>query len=324
MTHSINNGLHIEAVSSKAGLKDFIDVFKVGFGKENIANSFFENKFKQTSSSRFIGMLMYDSDANKAIGVFGVLGVKAMLNNEIIEIGQAVDLTIIPEYRKKGLFTPLHNSVMDKCKEEGLKLIFAFPNPASYVAFTNTGWKHEEDFTLLNNNLEASFLINKLRYRFPNLFNSYSKYKLNKHKLNDWPSKLPSGLISNEGKNLFVPRDKEYIEYKTNQGASLIKTKSGFSIVFIGKNEIKIGELFSKNPLHVLQELNTLFGNLGITKTSCIVSNNLKQNHPIFEGFKKNLQELPLTILALNSRDFAHSNFHFTGLEFDTFTIDYS
>ena len=62
------------------------------------------------------------------------------IDNEIIRIGQTIDLMTHPGYRRRGVFSKLERYVLDEAKQQGICLIIGFPNKAAHPGHVKSGW----------------------------------------------------------------------------------------------------------------------------------------------------------------------------------------
>lgn len=110
---------------------------------------------------------------NEDAGVYSVFFNKLRVNDKIYKLAQSIDTLTDEKHRGKALFTRLAKAVYKECENEGVKIVYGFPNSSSGpIFFKRLGWKNVEDppFIIFPNNL--MFLFNKKfnkNYYIPNL-----------------------------------------------------------------------------------------------------------------------------------------------------------
>ena len=105
------------------------------------AENFFAKKYNTAfTGAECIGYIAYDQQM--PIAFYGVIPCFLQINGESILSAQSADTMTHPDYRNRGLFTELAERTYQLCIEEGIRLVFGFPNQNSLPGFVNKlGWE---------------------------------------------------------------------------------------------------------------------------------------------------------------------------------------
>jgi hypothetical protein len=186
-----------------------------------------------------IGFIAYDKDM--PIAFYGVIPCFMKIGGKIILAAQSADTMTRAGYRKKGLFAELATKTYELCQNQGIHLVFGFPNQNSLPGFINTLKWHMKDtmdcFIIPVNTIP----LEKLSFRFPSLKNLYARYKqwvLKGHVLNR--KGVSSSVIANKFDGVF--RDDDYLQYKTYTATQVINIK-GVKVWVKMNNGIMIGDM---------------------------------------------------------------------------------
>ena len=87
-------------------------------------------------------------DGIRIAGAYILWPARIRIANEIVLGGQSMDTMTHPDYRGMGIFSQLAEACYKTAASRGFKILYGFPNPASYPGFVNKlGWKHTGNIT---------------------------------------------------------------------------------------------------------------------------------------------------------------------------------
>jgi GNAT superfamily N-acetyltransferase len=134
----------IERVT-KNRLVDVQFLYKAAFNKD-VDIPFLTNKFStEVFGSSYVGYIAYAENGEPA-AFYGVFPCMVEFGNETYLSAQSGDTMTHPTHQGKGLFTALALKTYELCREEGIHLVFGFPNQNSYPGFVKKlGWSHFDD-----------------------------------------------------------------------------------------------------------------------------------------------------------------------------------
>lgn len=220
--------------------------------------SFMGSNWKWLNRSSFLGnkiplVLLYEK---RIIGHAGMMPVKISIHDQIYSAAWFIDLSVMPEYQRKGL-----GSILVKKRMELTDLQLSFPNDNSYPVFKKFGWKESFDSCLHYNFI---FLFNHPKIRkwlpgfvcrflnrltYPLLAFLYKRYAssdmkdflltLNDETINTFLNEYNDSQKRND--NLVSPlRDREYLEWRIKESPNskhyrVYKRKNFSAFVFFNK-----------------------------------------------------------------------------------------
>ena len=128
-----------------ATVKDLIPLYKETFGKD-ITEAALQQKLNTAFTGlSHVGFTAYDEHGNAA-AFYGVFPCFVTYDGNTFLVAQSGDTMTHPRHQGKGLFTLLAKETYQYCKENGVHLVFGFPNENSYPGFVNKlGWEHFDD-----------------------------------------------------------------------------------------------------------------------------------------------------------------------------------
>jgi hypothetical protein len=204
--------------------------------------------------NKFIGFIAYDYLTNQPAAYHGVFPLYAMYKNEKILIAQSGDIMTHSNHQKKGLFFLLAKKTYEFCSQNGIKMIFAFPNSISYPLFINKlGFSETKkliNFTFLENKFEISRfsqkskLIAKIHQLYvKTIFRFVSNGKTFKN----------SNIVGGN-EYAYMLHDEEYYKWKQSSGKYFVNIKGVNCWLSISQNYIAIGdiELNNENDLPIV------------------------------------------------------------------------
>lgn len=161
----------------------------------------------------FTGFLAYDS-AGMPAAYYGVFPVLLDYKGTTILAAQSGDTMTHKDHRGKGLFVQLAKKTYGFARDNGVKIVFGFPNKNSFHGFFNKlDWIHQPDLNIYEfrvATIPLSRAANKLRFLKP-LYNLYSGFFLNRSRSDK--RYIRSSVIDDDTGG--VKRDEKFFNYKS-------------------------------------------------------------------------------------------------------------
>jgi len=237
MTNETN--YYIERLSAER-LPDLAKLYRSVYGR-SAAKVFFAKKYATAyTGKQYIGFIAYATNG-EPVGYYGVIPCMVLYAGQRMLAAQSADTMTHPQYRFKGLFVTLANLCYDLCRNEGITLVFGFPNQHSYHgAVQKLGWQLTDTmdcFIIPVKTIAAEKIMNRLSLLRP-IYHRYARFLLKKQCL---PAKQVPDNFPAEGFN-GVCRDEAYMRYKTYQENWLLR--AGEAIVWVKiQNGLLIGDM---------------------------------------------------------------------------------
>lgn len=250
-----------------------------------------------------------DKEINKVAAIYAVSPVKFQITKEDYLGSQSLDTITDIDYRGKGLFIKLAQSVYEKSIQHKIKLVYGFPNGNSIHGFEKKlGWKVLDPVPFLIKPIRSGYFTKKVKILswLPDIRIS-RKYKIDKNvRINlskDFPEEV-NYIWEKFSKNILVTvkRDKEYLnwrylkkpeeDYKILHAYNSEGLYIGYLIYCVKKKHGgKIGYImeFIYDPIHKKQAKNLLkfaTNNILKEKADCILSWCLEHSDN-YEFYKK-------------------------------------
>jgi Acetyltransferase (GNAT) domain len=128
-------------------LPDLITIAQSAFGVQLNENTLRRKFNTQFTGLAYLGMIARD-DANFPSAYYGVFPVKVLVENQPYLVAQSGDTMTHKAHQGKGLFVKLAKETYKLAAENGIQVVFGFPNSNSYPGFVKKlDWKHEVDLT---------------------------------------------------------------------------------------------------------------------------------------------------------------------------------
>ena len=119
---------------TKERLSHLVILYKAAFNKK-ISIDFLAKKFDtERLGTGYLGFLAYDEN-NEPAAYYGVFPYLVRNGNMNIVTAQSGDTMTHPKHQGKGLFTTLAKMTYELAKNEGIDLVWGFPNKNSYPGF---------------------------------------------------------------------------------------------------------------------------------------------------------------------------------------------
>jgi hypothetical protein len=177
---------------------------------------FFENENKN-----FVD-IEYDHEQDKTAAIYATFGIQFKIENNVYLGSQSLDTITDIDYRGKGLFIKLAKDVYRKAKNEGVALVYGFPNGNSIHGFKKKlGWEVLDPVPFLIKPLKSRYFTSKVKFLkyLPSITLSFSSYKESKQFTIVANSIFPETVntiwksFSKEIK-VAVHRDKKYLDWR--------------------------------------------------------------------------------------------------------------
>jgi len=229
------------------------------------APGFFYKKYDTSFTGvNHIGYVAYNAE-RIPIGYYGVIPCFIKLAGRTILAAQSADTMTHPQHRFKGLFVELSNLTFQLCRDNGIKLLFGFPNQNSLPgALNKLGWQMTEQmdcFVIPTGGQAWDRVVNKLSF-LKNTFINYQHRVLKKYLQSQ--SEITNSVIRDGFAG--IVRDDDYWHYKTYTQSYIIRLGKSTLWVKVGR-ELLIGDILTRPEEfdNMLQELKELARKLGIS-----------------------------------------------------------
>jgi len=201
---------NIERIT-KDSLKDLLPLYRLSFHKRYHIE-YIQQKFDTLPfGAEYMGYIAYYNKI--AVACYAVFPCRMAYMGKTILAAQSGDTMTHPDHRKKGLFIQLALKTFELSKENGIKLIFGFPNDNSYNGFIEKlSWKHTESMNLYKikiNTLPIAKVCQKSRL-LAIIYKVYIKIILTLHKTS---TSFESSV--NRKESIVLEANTDYYNYKT-------------------------------------------------------------------------------------------------------------
>lgn len=193
-------------------LNDLLSIYKDAFSKE-VSLEFLQKK-QDTSYAgpSYVGYIAYSAE-NEPAAFYGVYPCFIDYNGKKYLAAQSGDTMTHSKHTGKGLFTSLATKTYEYCKENGINLVFGFPNQNSYPGFTKKlNWIHFDD--LISYQIKVKCIpwirIKKIVHLSQKIHNLWGSFIL---------QLLPKGkAFTSSAKDINIPvidHSEDFFKYKT-------------------------------------------------------------------------------------------------------------
>lgn len=266
-------------------------------------------------SEYYLGFIAYDQ--YKPIGFYGVVPFDFMYDGKIIKIAQSINTMVHPLYRKHNLFFHLAQMTYELAKKENIIFIYGWPNSpklfGSLLKWINLGpmqsyYFHVKTFPLAK-------IVWKLSF-FKILYNKYLKIiTTNAHNKNYESVNFKKAFDN----NYFIPRTLNYLNYKKNFGAFILKIE-GKNIWVSIDYRLKVGDIEDatlQEFKQILKKLKKIAFWIGINEILFSVDKVSGWNNILKDKYQSKF-DTPLMYYPLYE-SFRLEFAHLTSGDFDTF-----
>lgn len=149
-----------------SNLKDLYTLFAAVYNKP-CPKQYFERKYDTAYTGlSYIGYLAYLDQ--QPVAYYGLIPTLLSINKQAVLGAQSCDTMTHPAHQKRGLFVKLANQTFALAKQEGIHLVFGFPNQNSYPGFIrHLGFTHSDTmqrYTIRFSNTLIKLLLRKLGF----------------------------------------------------------------------------------------------------------------------------------------------------------------
>jgi hypothetical protein len=177
---------------------------------------FFKNGIKNFVDIEF------DKEKNKTAAIYATFSVNFKINNHLHIGSQSLDTITDIDYRGQGLFIKLAKDVYQKAADDGVALVYGFPNGNSIHGFkSKLDWEVLDPVPFMIKPIKTSYFSRKISVFkwLPNFNVSFSKYKeSNKFRIEEnfsFPEMVTPLWESFANQiEVAVQRDKNYLDWR--------------------------------------------------------------------------------------------------------------
>ena len=280
----------------------------------------FYRKYYNDHKFRTIGYFAIDSNG-KTGGFYGVFKDNLTYQNKSYMVAQSGDTMTHPAHQKKGLFLMLAKATYNKCIEDGIALIFGFPNKQSYHGFST-----KLDWTFYGNMRRWTFTVNSFPWceltsinrQLKSAYRKFAEHKIRQYKVK--PTRIIADQFNTSYEVGMIEKSLAFFNFKLDNPSVQLLQFRDFTLLVKFDNHLIIGDIGYKNELYATELMNciTQLGELiGCRKVVISLSLNHWANS-IFENYLTSEDGLPIGFLNFNS-DIDPSKIAFSYSDFDTF-----
>lgn len=263
---------------------------------------YFKRKFDTSwTGIKNLGFIAFDEEGNAA-ACYGVMPCYTVEKGKRILVAQCIDAVTHQDHRNRGLFKMLTVASHNLAKENGVSLVFSFPNENSYHGFTKSlQFEHHENYNTHTVSV-TSFPLYKIATKFKFLYPLYKLYVnlvLGFYKVNlNTISNLSS--ITSKG-DVGIERDNEFIKHREYSNTYIVKI-NGVLIWFTFDDGLLVGDIeqtAGSTDDDILQGLKRLCFLLGCHAYKFSASPGIYSDM-LFGKVSKVAEGAPITFLDLN------------------------
>ena len=124
-----------------------VQLFKQAFNRD-MGLDYWNWRFKGNVEGKIQIDLMFDGEL--LVGHYAVSPIRMICNGKSILTGLSNNSMTHPDYGRRGIFKTLASSLYSRITNEGVELVWGFPNQASYYGFMHRlGWLPIKDMPML-------------------------------------------------------------------------------------------------------------------------------------------------------------------------------
>jgi hypothetical protein len=225
---------------SKKNLGDLDRLHHAVYKKQHPPGYFIKKYDTAYTGAEYIGYIAYNKN-QIPIAFYGVIPCFIRYRDQQYLAAQSADTMTHPQYRYKGLFVQLANITFDLAQEEGISLIFGFPNQNSLHGFlVKLKWQLTEmmDCYIIPVGIIPAERIAKKISVTRKLYQKYQQQVLKKYLVDE------KGIESSVLKDNYagVNRDTPYLNYRTYHDTQVIRIGEALLWIKI-RNGLIIGDI---------------------------------------------------------------------------------
>jgi hypothetical protein len=252
---------------------------------------------------------------------YGVFPIIMTINSIDVPVAQSGDTMTAPDHRNKGLFVLLAKKTYELAEENGIQIIFGFPNENSFPGFKKKlDWQFigsMQKFSIRNSILPLCEIASKLKTS-ASCYEKYCNFRLSKYRIALTEENIaPFNLIKSIG---FIKKDINFFQYKLSNPDNSLISINNFTLLIKPRTHLIIGDVgfFDKTRTSdFIQTLKKLANILGCKNTIICVS----KNYWLFDYLKSiivPIESLPIGFLPFNQK-ISLKDISFTQADYDTF-----
>lgn len=264
---------------------------------------------------KYIGYIAYNTE-HIPISYYGVIPCFMKIGDREVVAAQSADTMTHPQYRYKGLFLELANLTFQLCIDNGIELLFGFPNQNSLPGFINKlGWKTTEtmDVFVINLLFPWQRLVNKVSFT-RGIYKDYLQKQMERYIVPQ------NGFASSVLRDGFsgICRDEDYLKYKSYNNTYTIKLGSAMLWIKIS-HLLLVGDVLveSEDFNRMIDQLKIFAGKLGIKQIHFHTSPGTTL-HSLFSARFLPVQSFPVIFKQLSGK-LPSNELKFTSADIDTF-----
>ncbi|MDX5326335.1 MAG: GNAT family N-acetyltransferase [Bacteroidota bacterium] len=299
---------------------DLQGLFKKAFGSVHSLD-WIEKKYNTDFLKvRDIGIIAY-SEKGEAAAYYGVFPMRARYEGKSIIVGQSGDTMTAPEHQKKGLFTQLAQKCYSLSSDQGLSLIFGFPNKNSFPGFQRKlNWEFTGAMTTYQIKGHRIPML-EIAYKFPILRGPVHKRA---HKilrlLSTFPSEELVRRFQLNQNSAGILHDQDFFAYKLRRPGIFLIQWEGFDLLVKIDSHLIIGDCGHFDTSRISEFVNAL-KRLGKKVGAGKVTMSLSPNHWLSQSLGNESvtsEGLPIGFFCIDPK-IDPQGFVFCQADFDTF-----
>ncbi len=200
-----------------------VDLFKSCFESNGSQKSLAKIRWQFLEShlnQQFVDIAV-DSENNKTAAIYAIAPVQFHIKREVFTGSQSLDTITDKDYRGQGLFIKLAKDVYRKAEEQGVKVVYGFPNGSSIHGFRKKlGWQVLDPVPFLIKPLQSRYFTKKIKALswLPNIqlaYNTAISKEISISENFDFPDEVDE-IWNSFAKNIeiAVHRNKEYLTWR--------------------------------------------------------------------------------------------------------------
>lgn len=279
-------------------LSDLITLHAAVYGR-TLSLDFFQKKYDTAYTGvTYTGFIAYDEQL--PIAYYGVIPCLMSFGKQVMLAAQSADTMTHPDYRKKRLFVNLAEQTFELCQDEGIRIVFGFPNQNSLPGFiSQLNWETTGAMDCFIIPVKA-VPLEKLSLKFPFLKRLYAGYKqwiLKKYAVDQQED--ISSVLSDGYDGLL--RNRPYMAYKKYTDTQLI-TIGGAAFWIKISNGMLIGDaaVTADSFDQVMPALIKLAARLGLRQLQFHTSTNTRL-HTLFAARYKSIPSFPVIFKTIGA-----------------------
>ena len=294
MNYSSGNIIYTFERLCATNLSDLDKLYTAVYNHPRPAGYFAKKYDTAYTGIEYTGFIAYDEHHQPA-AYYGVVPCFIKYNGKLILAAQSVDTMTHPLHRLKGLFVQLAKNTFKLCTQEGIKIIFGFPNQNSVKGFVDLDWETTETMELYLIPVET-IPIENIAEHTPLLGKLYKEYQYQVLKKYLVPQKGIENSVLNDGFS-GVNRDELYFNHKDCHETQVLRIGKALLWVKIKNNAFIIGDIScaDKDFDGIMQKVHKLASVLGLNQVQFQTSPDTKASGlfsklPFYSIFSHNVQ----------------------------------